>query len=144
MRLLLDAMMDRDLTDALSRMGHEAGHVEVLLGIRKPDQEIFDFLEAENFDALITRDHFADGEDRMAALYAMAAGARVAQVNLREGLDTGPLQIAAVILHLSDIQALIRTDSFIRRIHVGAEAGVQRSDTLYDILNEIHRLGGGD
>ena len=146
MRLLLDAMFAPVVASTLNRSGHDVERVADLLQPGAKDVLVFAVLEEGSFDALVTLDKHGKEkpEDRDAALYAMSSGARIAEVRLPVGQNRIEEQIETLILHLDDIRLLIAPDSLVRRIRLGLSAGVQRTDTLYDILNEIHRLGSGD
>ena len=146
MRLLLDAMFAPVVAAALRRSGHDAERVADLLPPRSNDVLVFALVEDGGFDALVTMDKHGNEkpQDRDAALFAMSAGARVAELRLPVGRNQTEEQIEALILHLGDFRLLIEPDSFVRRIRIGPGTEIQRTDTLDDIANEIARLGGGD
>lgn len=146
MRLLLDQMVTTQMVTNLARAGHEAHFSREFLSNGAPDADVLALLDSHGFDALITLDKHGPQhpDDRVAALYAMSGGARIVQLRVDPTRTNVADQITTVLRHLPDIRELISPDSLDRRIRISLRPGVEKTDTLSDVVNEIGRVGGGD
>ena len=113
MRLLLDENAPKSWLHLLNRLGHDAEHV-IDRGMRgSSDQVVFEHA-LENGFAVLTRNKFKQGTDRLAALTAMTNGLRIIRVTVRT-LDR---QQFALEQHISEIEDAFGADPSLRRVTI--------------------------
>lgn len=144
MRLLLDENMSLRLARWLSRRGYAADHTKPLNLNSRTDPVVLAFAVAHGYDAIITKDHYARGEARLAALRAMRAGLRIIELRFRQnkrGSGSAEEQLRLILDHREEIERAIAPDSLVRQLVVnGATGTVTRVITIDEVAVALRRL----
>ena len=135
MRLLLDENAPKGWLNLLNRLGHDAQHVIDCGMSGSSDQIVFEYA-IENGFIVLTRNKFKRGPDRVAALTAMANGARIISVTVKT-LDR---QRHALEGLASEVEYAFANDYSLRRITIMNDLRL-RQESEADVRRKlkIHR-----
>ena len=146
MRLLLDENMSLRLARWLSQRGYAADHTKPLNLNGRTDPVVLAFAVEHGYDAIITKDRYAKGEARLAALRAMRTGLRIIELRFRQnerGSGSAEEQLRLILDHREEIERVIAPDSLVRQLVVnGATGTVTRTVMVDEVVAELRRLGG--
>ena len=149
MHLLLDENVSPWIVPDLEAAGIPALHVQDLSLKGSPDSHVFDTALRLGYDAVVTKDHYRQPEERLAALRAMLNGLRIFRLTFSA---TGPIrdadesQLQLILAHREELERAIEPGSATRLLVLNANTdAVTREQTAGQVANElrVRTLRGG-
>ena len=126
-----------DLEDA----GIPAQHVQDLSMKGAPDPNVFDAALRLGYDAIVTKDHYRQPEERSAALRAMLDGLRIFRLTFSATgpiRDAGESQLQLILAHREELERAIEPDSSTRLLVLNANTdAVTREQTAGQVADEL-------
>lgn len=106
-----------------------------------PDPNVFDTALRLGYHAIVTKDHYRQPEERLAALRAMLDGLRIFRLTFSA---TGPIrdadesQLQLILAHREELERAIEPDSSTRLLVLnGNISAVTREQTVGQVADEL-------